>query len=341
MPLLSIVVPVYNVEKYLDECIRSLRTQTFKDIEIILVDDESPDNCPFMCDRYAELDNRIKVVHKKNEGLGFARNSGLDVAIGEFVTFVDSDDLIDENTYKYLLSKHTCSDCDVIYYKFSKFIGDSSPIPLYVDRHIMISDEEGIDNLKLDVIASDSRLKADRTIKCSACTSIYRRRTIENNKLRFHSERELVSEDLVFNLDFLSVSKKVCIDESELYFYRQNPKSLSHTIDGEKILRFDAFDNYLRENSPRWNLPKGAVLRISRLLLSSYRATLVSILTSSKSLYEKREIFKVAVNSTAFQNAASIYPWRHFALYQKMFFLVTKYRQFYLSWALSNIRNLL
>ena len=104
IPLVSIIVPIYNVEPYLDRCIQSLINQTLENIEIILVDDESPDNCPQMCDAYAKQDRRIKVIHKKNGGLGLARNSGLEIATGEFVAFVDSDDYVDiamyQNLYK-------------------------------------------------------------------------------------------------------------------------------------------------------------------------------------------------------------------------------------------------
>lgn len=100
IPKVSIVVPVYNVEQYLDECVQSLLNQTLKDIEIILVDDESPDDCPQLCDKYAQADKRVKVVHKKNGGLGLARNSGLEVSTGEFVTFCDSDDYVALDTYE-------------------------------------------------------------------------------------------------------------------------------------------------------------------------------------------------------------------------------------------------
>ena len=91
-PKVSIIVPVYNVEKYLKRCVDSLVGQTLKDIEIILVDDGSPDGCPKMCDDFVATDSRIKVVHKPNGGLGSARNAGLEVAKGEYVAFVDSDD---------------------------------------------------------------------------------------------------------------------------------------------------------------------------------------------------------------------------------------------------------
>lgn len=102
-PKVSIILPIYNVEKYLDRCMESLLNQTLEDIEIIMVDDGSPDNCPQMCDEYAKKDNRVKVVHKKNAGLGFARNSGLDVAKGEYIAFVDSDDYVGLNIRRYTI----------------------------------------------------------------------------------------------------------------------------------------------------------------------------------------------------------------------------------------------
>ena len=103
-PLVSIIVPIYKVEKYLDRCVNSIRQQTYKNIEIILVDDGSPDNCPYMCDKISEEDNRIKVIHKKNGGLSDARNVGIDSAKGEFYCFVDSDDCIYKTMIEDLLN---------------------------------------------------------------------------------------------------------------------------------------------------------------------------------------------------------------------------------------------
>lgn len=101
--MISIVVPVYKVEPYLARCVESLRNQTLKDIEIILVDDGSPDNCPRMCDEFAEADSRIRVVHKQNGGLSSARNAGLKVAQGQYIGFVDSDDTVDPDMYRSML----------------------------------------------------------------------------------------------------------------------------------------------------------------------------------------------------------------------------------------------
>ena len=98
--LISVIVPIYNVEKYLTKCIESIINQTYKNLEIILVDDGSPDKSPIICDEYAKKDNRIKVIHKKNGGLSDARNYGMSLATGEYISFIDSDDYIDEEMYE-------------------------------------------------------------------------------------------------------------------------------------------------------------------------------------------------------------------------------------------------
>lgn len=102
-PLISVIIPVYKVEAYLDQCVQSIVNQTYRNLEIILVDDGSPDSCPAMCDEWAEKDSRIKVVHKANGGLGDARNAGLQVATGDYIGFVDSDDWCEKDMYQSLL----------------------------------------------------------------------------------------------------------------------------------------------------------------------------------------------------------------------------------------------
>ena len=110
--LISVIIPIYKVEKYLRECIDSIINQSFKNLEIILVDDGSPDNCGKICDEYAKKDNRLKVIHKENGGLSSARNAGLDIATGEYISFVDSDDYVSnkfiENLSFYLKNKYFC-----------------------------------------------------------------------------------------------------------------------------------------------------------------------------------------------------------------------------------------
>ena len=113
MELISIVVPVYKVEPYLDKCVSSIVNQTYKNLEIILVDDGSPDNCPVMCDAWAEKDNRIRVIHKPNGGLSDARNAGMSAATGELIAFVDSDDWIAPDMYEKLYHRLTEDGSDI------------------------------------------------------------------------------------------------------------------------------------------------------------------------------------------------------------------------------------
>ena len=122
--MLSVIVPVYNVEAYLPKCIESITAQTYEQLEIILIDDGSTDRCPWICDKYAEKDSRIKVIHKKNGGLGFARNSGLDIAAGEYFAFVDSDDYVDLDFYEKLYTAAKNGDYDLAQGGISKKHGD-------------------------------------------------------------------------------------------------------------------------------------------------------------------------------------------------------------------------
>ena len=114
MPKISVIIPVYKVERYLDACVASVVGQTYPDLEIILVDDGSPDNCPALCDAWAKKDARIKVIHRPNGGLSAPRNSALDIATGDFVFFVDSDDVIESETLQRAWEAQKNTDADIV-----------------------------------------------------------------------------------------------------------------------------------------------------------------------------------------------------------------------------------
>ena len=127
MPLISVIVPVYNVEPYLDRCVRSILAQSYADWELILVDDGSPDRCPEMCDAYATKDKRIKVVHKSNGGLSDARNHGLNVATGDYVLFVDSDDYIHPEMLRTMSLLGAQEDADIVQCSYIRGTSESFP----------------------------------------------------------------------------------------------------------------------------------------------------------------------------------------------------------------------
>lgn len=131
---LSVIIPVYQVEATLNRCVESVVGQTFTDLEVILVDDGSPDNCPKMCDEWAKRDRRIRVIHKDNGGLSDARNAGLDVASGEFIAFVDSDDYLQNDTYQRVLPLATT--CDIVEFPVYRFFGSTKQSMLLFDNSI-------------------------------------------------------------------------------------------------------------------------------------------------------------------------------------------------------------
>lgn len=135
--MISIIVPIYKVEKYLRRCIESLLNQDYHDIEIILVDDGSPDNCGIICDEYANKDTRIKVIHQKNGGLSAARNSGIDIAHGDYLMFVDSDDWVEKNYCSMALQKAKETESDIVVFGYNDVFNDR-----IVKRSIATKDEK-------------------------------------------------------------------------------------------------------------------------------------------------------------------------------------------------------
>ena len=247
-PKVSIIVPCYGVEKYLDRCMESLVNQTLRDIEIILVDDVSPDRVPEMCDEWKKKDDRIKVIHKeKNGGLGFARNTGLEVATGEYVAFVDSDDYVDVNMYKTLVSMAVLKDADVVYcgYRWETQKG------CWIDVKEVDNTKtfEGVEvrGLMHDMIACAPGIKQERRYSMSVWHSIYRRSVIDSNNIKFESERVVLSEDMPFQIDFLRNAKCAIYIPDALYYYCLNGGSLTTTYKSDKFERFKKFREVIIE----------------------------------------------------------------------------------------------
>ena len=222
MPLVSIIVPVYKVEQELRRCVDSVLCQTLVDIEVILVDDGSPDNCPQICDDYALEDSRVKVIHKQNGGLSDARNFGLDEATGDYVMFVDSDDSIECDACERLLRLATDSHADIV-------LGDwrVSPGPDKPDHYRSL--EEGKVYRTKDFILT--ALKAGEWYPC-ACFMFCKLSLFNENGLRFAVG--LLHEDMEMQpRAFLAAHSVVCL-KYKLYNYIQRPGSIMKSQNSTK-----------------------------------------------------------------------------------------------------------
>lgn len=226
MKKISIIVPVYNVEKYLHRCVDSILAQTYENIEIILVNDGSTDNSPNICNEYKAKDARIKVIHQANSGQSGARNAGLKVATGEYIGFVDSDDWIMPDMYEYLLRivEENNSEIGDIECLFADKFSNSVEIK---DEVIEIYEEKDILWHYL------YRGLNSKVAPYSACRKLYKRSFFE--KVMFQEGK--INEDILANYEILSTAKKIAVSNQCKYFYFQN--ELSTTTTGFKKKDFD------------------------------------------------------------------------------------------------------
>lgn len=220
MKKLSVIIPVYNVEKFLHRCVDSVLNQTYKNLEVILVDDGSPDNSGKICDEYAKSDSRVVVVHQKNGGLSAARNAGMDIATGYYVAFLDSDDYISCDMYSEMIEKLEDNNldiisCNVYVVKGKKLIGNAG-------------------NNQTDIFDHDEIIvKALLDFDVAATNKVYRKHVIEN--VRFPNGRKFEDTATVY-LFFNNANKVGHINKSYYYYYR-NPNSITQTS-------FNAKDRY-------------------------------------------------------------------------------------------------
>ncbi len=218
MELVSIIIPIYNIEDYLERCVESVVHQTYSNLEIILVDDGSTDHCPQMCDEWAKKDSRIRVIHQKNGGLSVARNSGLDIAVGAYILLLDSDDYIAPDTVECLLSALTNTDADL---SICGFIRGSEEH--HVFEHCKTESPEVVDaeTALMRIYAGDeSALKYG-----AACFKLYQRHLFDG--VRFPVGK--LFEDIYTTHKLLAAAGKIAVLNEPLYYYFQRESSIMNS----------------------------------------------------------------------------------------------------------------
>lgn len=246
--MISIIIPIYKVEQYLDECVTSIINQTYKDLEIILVDDGSPDSCPQMCDEWAKKDARIKVVHKKNGGLSSARNAGLKVATGEYIGFVDSDDYVDGSMYEDLMQVMNQNEKTMVV---------SSPIIRNTDGVFTPYKVGTYDYKDGDTMSFSEYMKLFLCMNMDATVwnKLYKREFIQT---MFREGRN--NEDYLFMYynvkNLYDTDKLLAVTDKAHYYYRDNAQSICHqAATSVNRLFFDELYNMVEisEDLGKWN----------------------------------------------------------------------------------------
>ena len=246
-PKISVIVPVYNVEKYLERCVNSLRNQTIEDIEIILVDDSSTDSSPLLCDEMAEKDFRVKVIHKANEGAGKARNAALKIASGEYIGFADSDDYVEPDMFATLYKKAVAYNSDlvmsgVLFVDGNMFSEKGECIcKSYFEEDTQFDTVESLKRLRMGIIGSTPEDFDDSKYGMSIWKNLFRHEIIKKNGIVFQSEREMLSEDALFMVDYIACIERATGIPEAFYNYCRNENSISKSYKKdrlEKSLRF-------------------------------------------------------------------------------------------------------
>ena len=241
--LISIVIPIYNVEAYLDRCVESVVNQTYHNLEIILVDDGSPDGCPQICDDWAKKDGRIKVIHKQNEGLGMARNTGIENATGEYICFFDSDDYIAPTLIEkaYNVAQRECADIVNFGCASVNTMGVIYRVNIPQVEKLVYSGEIVREYLLPAQIGQDLQTGKDMGLTFTAWSMMFAMKLIQEINWRFVSEREIISEDVYSLLALYEHVQKVVILPEALYYHCDNETSLTRSYRKDRYERIKYF----------------------------------------------------------------------------------------------------
>lgn len=246
MPFFSVIIPVYNVADYLDRCMQTVLRQDFRDYELILVDDGSPDNCGALCDGYASQYDFIRVIHKPNGGLASARNAGTDIAVGQYILWLDSDDWVETNLLSRLHETLEKDPVDFVKYNFYRYAERDIPVSGGVARGLYQGKKE---NSKL----LDQLLRG-KGYEASACLHCIRRELLEEHQLRFVSERLVGSEDYLLIIEMMMQAQSAVVLDDCLYHYYCRPGSLTQSVRNDIPIRYTRLYGCLREYLKENNL---------------------------------------------------------------------------------------
>ncbi len=283
----SIIVPVYNVEKHLNRCVDSIISQTYENLEILLIDDEATDSSGDICDEYAKKDKRIKAIHKKNEGLGLTRNAGIEHSTGFYISFVDSDDFMEKNTILDAVTRIEEDGSDLVMYGLSR-ISSSGIKTKYTPnpRKKIYTGDEIKNELLLDFISDNPHENIERNYTRSSCTCLFKKSVFIDNNIRYKSEREIISEDTYMMFDMLNKINKVSIISECYYNYCENETSLTQTYRKDRFKKLKAYRDACIKLFKNNHYSEESFLRLDRLFLD-YTFGVFKTISKNKNLNMK------------------------------------------------------
>lgn len=320
----SVIVPIYNVEKYIDDCVMSVLNQTFIDFELILVNDGSTDNSYEKCLKWKDKDNRVTIVNQKNKWLSGARNAGLDIAKGEYIIFLDGDDMLNESAL-FKLNQHLDND-KILIYRYL-YIDEENKIISDTDK-IGLIEIQSLNDLKKKFVESDKLGSA--WIKC--VSRKYFDGTISH--IRF-DEKTRFAEDQIYTCELLNFASGISIINEPLYLYRQRQGSIMHNYNISKIQYAYKYLNYIEQNLNVDDISKRD-LNYSLCNRKIYACVneVVEICKLNKKYKEKKALFTTLVANELFHKEGI----KCDSIKLSVIYLLSRYKMF---WLINSIYNLI
>ena len=325
--LVSIIVPVYNVERYIEKCLGSLINQSYKNIEIICVNDGSPDNSRDIIESLMKSDGRIRLIDQQNQGLSGARNTGLDAAQGEYVMFLDSDDWIDPETCETAVDEIKKENAQLVMWSYVREFPSHSLQKHIFDGERIVFEGESMTALHKRIAGLTGSELSDPGNADSAVTAwgkLFKSDVIKNNGCRFTDTKLIGTEDALFNLEaFCYIKKAVFVDRCFNHYRKDNKSSLTNSYNKNLYPRWQELYNRMAKIIEGNNLPFSDALN-NRIALSIIGIGL-NELTNPVSSKEKIKNLKAVINSPRYKNAYSNLEIKYFPIHWKVFFILCKH----------------
>lgn len=340
--LISIIIPIYNSAQYLRKCLDSILSQSYSNFEAICIDDNSTDNSLKILQKYSEKDDRIKVIHKKNEGVSLARNAGLDVARGEFLLFVDSDDWIEKCTCEIAIQKMLREKTDVVMWPYIRERGNESKKKVIFNCDIIFdqtSIQEKLHRRMIGIIDQELRQPENADALCTVWGKLYRRSIVEENHLRFYDIRKIGSyEDGLFNLQYFQYAKKAIYINQYFYHYRRtNESSITEVYNSHLNCQWAGLFKIMADYIDDHDLNEKYVQALKNRISLSLIPLGINEISQKCSVKNKIIGIKRIICSKEYKSAIKTLDIKFMPFHWKIFFVVAKVKSAFAVFVLLNI----
>lgn len=348
-PKVSIIVPVYNAQNYLEQCINSLRNQTLEDIEIILVDDSSLDDSLLICQKAEEEDSRIKVIHKENEGAGKARNAGILAATGKYIGFVDSDDYVDDRMYQTLYEKAEQYGSDLVMSGVVFVDGNTYSeaggcvIKTYFEKDTHFETDEQLKRLRMGIVGATPIDADDSKYGMGTVKNLFKNEIIKENHIVYLSERETFSEDATFMVDYISCIKKATGISEAFYYYCRHGDSVSKSYQKDRFEKCMVFADEMEKKFAKDIAPQTYLVYLYRFWQAVCRVLcsqeITHALEHDVNYADLKKRLKTICTHSLSVCALKAYPINTLPFGQRVFAYAMKYRMYFLMKLLVKLRS--